>query len=358
MSLAARIPKVHLHCHLEGTLRAATFVELAGKYGVPLRYRPSEGSTAWVGEPLAVDPNEPYRFADFQEFLLTFAAASRSLAQPGDYARLAREFVEDALAQNVMYGELFISPSVWTFFNPKLDVREAVTAIAGELRAAKPRATFRLIADLTRNFGAQRAMKTAQLAASMIDVDVIGVGLGGDETRFPAADFAQPFAYARSRGLQCVAHAGEAAGAHSVADAIELLGAQRIGHGIAALQDARVVDMLVSKGIALEICPTSNRLTGVALPDSHAHLEFDRVGCTVTIDADDPAMFGTSIAREYAIAEETAGSDALLRYVRNAIDASFADAELKRDLHARVTQATDATELSDARRRQDEHVGP
>ncbi len=121
MTLASVIPKVHLHCHLEGSLRAATFVELAGRHGVPLRYDPA-GPALRGGEP---DPADPYRFADFREFLWTFAAVSRALADPDDYARLAREFVEDALAQNVIYGELFVSPSVWTFFNPELDVRAA-----------------------------------------------------------------------------------------------------------------------------------------------------------------------------------------------------------------------------------------
>ncbi len=123
-----------------------------------------------------------------------FAAVSRSLRDTEDYARLAREFVQDALAQNVIYGELFVSPSVWTFFHPTLDVRETVAAIVHELRTAHPRATFALIVDLTRNFGAASAMETAKLAASLTDLDVIGIGLGGDEARFPAELFADAFA--------------------------------------------------------------------------------------------------------------------------------------------------------------------
>ncbi|MGA8574123.1 MAG: hypothetical protein WB609_00345, partial [Candidatus Cybelea sp.] len=108
-SLAERIPKIHLHCHLEGSLRGSTFVELATKHGVPLRYHPT-GDAAES----AVDPADPYRFDDFAEFLYIFAAVSRSLRHPGDYARMASEFVEDALAQGVIYGELFVSPPVWT----------------------------------------------------------------------------------------------------------------------------------------------------------------------------------------------------------------------------------------------------
>jgi adenosine deaminase len=351
MPLAGPIPKIHLHCHLEGSLRASTFVELAAKRGVPLRYRPGRG--ALVDEAAdPADPADPYRFKDFGDFLLGFAAVNRSLQDAADYARLAREFVEDALAENVIYGELFVSPSVWTFFNKDLDVGETFAAIVAELRRAQPRATFKLIVDLTRNFGEEQAMETAQLAAALTGLDVVGIGLGGDEARFPAKLFANPFAFARAQGLHCVAHAGEGDGHHSVRDAVELLGAERIGHGIAALRDPSVVELLKSNGIPLEICPTSNLITGIAGAGSHPFLEFDRAGCIVTIDADDPTMFHTSIGREYALVESVAGSSALERYVRNAIDASFAGAQLKQEMAGRVT-----TELAALRRSDGEHVG-
>ena len=348
MPLAQAIPKVHLHCHLEGTLRASSFVELAARHGVPLRYRPgqAEGQPFVSGAADRVNPDDPYAFEDFGEFLLTFAAVSRSLAEPADYARLAREFVHDALAQNAIYGELFISPSVWTFFHRDLDVRECLEAIVEQLRGARPQAEFKLIVDLTRNFGAERAMHIAELAASLTDLDVIGVGLGGDEVRYPPQDFEQPFAFARSRGLHCVAHAGEAAGADSVRNAVEVLKAERIGHGIAALNDPALVQRLAEKKIALEICPTSNVLTGAALEDGDAFVEFDRAGCVVTIDSDDPAIFRTSIAQEYAIVERIAGADTLQRFVANAIDASFAAPHAKRTMHAAL-----------ARRNEQRHVG-
>ncbi len=341
-SLAAWLPKVQLHCHLEGSLRTSTFVELAEKHGVPLRYRPSgTGTNAFAGEPAeSVDRSDPYRFKDFDEFLLIFAAVSRCLQEPEDYGRLAREFLEDALRQRVIYGELFVSPSVWTFFNPALDVRSAIEAIVGELRAARPRATFRLLADLTRNFGAGNAMKTVRAVAGMTDLDVIGIGLGGDEARFPAKLFVEPFAYARANGLHRVVHAGEAVGPASVRDAIELLHAQRIGHGIRALEDASTVELLAERRIPLEICPTSNRLTGATLSaHPHPYLDFDRRGCIVTIDCDDPALFRTSIEQEYAIVEEVAGGAALERYARNAVDASFAGEQKKRAMQAQLAAA-------------------
>lgn len=335
--LASRVPKIHLHCHLEGTLRPQSFVELAGKHGVPLRYHRGPAPEIPL-EP--VDPADPYRFKDFREFLFLFAAVSRSLQDPQDYARLAREFVEDALVQGVIYGELFISPSVWTFFNPQLDVRATMEAIASELRAARPNATFTLLADVTRNFGAGSAMQTARTIAGMGDLGVIGIALGGDEARFPARDFTEVFAFARAQGLRRVAHAGEADGHQSVRDAVELLGAERIGHGIRALEDRGIVEVLAERRIALEICPTSNRMTGAALADRpHPYLDFDRAGCVVTIDADDPALFGTSIEREYAEVEREAGAAALARYVGNAIEASFAAPEEKSRLAGRLAAA-------------------
>ena len=329
--LAARIPKIHLHCHLEGSLRASTFLELAHKHGVPLRYKQADTS---------VDPSDPYGFQTLREFLYIFAAVSRALKEPEDYARLAREFVEDALAQRVIYGELFVSPSVWTFFNSALDVRATMEAITGELRAAQPAATFKLLPDLTRNFGAQSAMESARMAAGMTDLDVIGISLGGDEAHFPAKHFVDAFAYARACGLHCVAHAGEADGAGSVRDAIELLGAERIGHGIRALEDAPTIELIGARRVPLEICPTSNRRTGAALTDHpNPFLDFERQGCVVTIDCDDPAIFGASIEHEYALVERVAGAGALERFVRNAIGATFAGNQEKRAMEAAVTAA-------------------
>ena len=326
-------------------MRPATFVELARKQGVGLRYRPGGG-----GDDAGVDPRDPYRFADLQEFLYIFAAVSRALREPDDYARVAREFVTDALAQGVIYGELFISPPVWTFFHPELDVRATIEAIVAELRAARPAATFKLLPDLTRNFGAKKALETARAMAELTGLDVAGISLGGDERRFPAQLFADAFDYARACGLRCVAHAGEGDGSASVRAAVELLRAERIGHGIGALEDPGTVELLAERRVALEICPTSNRRTGVQRDGRPApFVDFDARGCLVTIDADDPAIFGSSIADEYDLVERAAGSQALERYVRNAIDVSFASAQEKRAMEAALNAAL--AEVSGAARR-------
>lgn len=320
------LPKTQLHCHLEGTLRAQTFRELAGARGV---------ESARATGPLAAT----YAFATFREFLLTFADVCRALQRPEDYARLARDYAATAIAQNVRYAELFISPSVWTYFHKDLDVAEAVRAIRSAFDETRASAGFevRLICDLTRNFGVERAFETARVAVRLAEADlgVIGIGLGGDEANFPAELYAEPFAYARASGLHTVAHAGEAAGAPSVRAAIELLHAERIGHGVRATEDPAVVALLAERRIALELCPTSNRLTG-AVPAGAPHPidTFDRSGVICTVDADDPELFSTTLEDEYAIVEALCGRERLLRFARNAIDASFASPEHKNALHA------------------------
>jgi adenosine deaminase len=317
------LPKVQLHCHLEGTVRSATFRGLAEKYGVPLGER--------------IDPARTYAFATFGEFLLLFAKVAQTLREPEDFGLIAGDYAVDAAAQGVTYAEIFISPSVWTFFHAELDVRAAVEAIRAALdETGRPLGIeVALIADLTRNFGAERAERSVREAISLRDLGVIGIGLGGDEAKYPPALFERPYAMAREGGLRGVVHAGEAAGPASVRDAVEILRAERIGHGVRAIEDPAVVALLAERRVPLEVCPTSNRLTGAA-PAGKPHPlgELDAAGCIITIDADDPAMFGTSLVEEYRIVAGAFGEDALVRYARNAIDASFATPAAKAGLHA------------------------
>ncbi len=331
-SFVRRLPKVQLHCHLEGTVRAQTFRELASLRGVDSvrAHGPFE---------------ETYAFATFRDFLLTFAEVCKALQRPEDYARVAREYAASAVAQNVRYAETFISPSVWTFFHRSLDVRACVAAMRDVFDAEARRSGMevRFICDLTRNFGVARALETARLAVELAEADlgVLGVGLGGDEVNFPAALFEEPFALARARGLHAVAHAGEAAGAQSVRDAVEILGAERIGHGVRATEDEAVVALLCERGVALELCPTSNRLTG-AVPTGEPHPigRLDAAGVRCTIDADDPELFSTTLQHEYELVASWLGMESLLRFARQAVDASFAAAQRKAELHREFARST------------------
>ena len=245
--------------------------------------------------------------------------------------------VEEALAHNVSHAEVFISPSVWQFFHPEIDVRACVRAMREAFDAVRPALDVLLIADVTRKFGTESAMQTTRMAVELQDLGVIGIGLGGDEARYPAELFEEVYAFARKEGLHTVAHAGEAAGAASVRAAVDVLGAERIGHGIRALEDPQVVELLAQRRIPLEVCPTSNMLTGVARREQpHPLVHLDAAGCIVTIDTDDPALFGTTITDEYAYVAELAGVGAALRFAANAVDASFAAPERKAALHQRL----------------------
>ncbi len=331
------LPKVQLHCHLEGTVRPETFRELAALHGVESA-RASGGLAA------------TYAFATFRDFLLTFAEVCKTLQQPEDYGRVAREYARTALAQNVRYAELFVSPSVWTFFHHDLDVRACVEAIHAAFteETAGRDVEFALICDLTRNFGLERAEQTADVAIALAEagLGVLGIGLGGDEANFPAALYVRPFALARAHGLRTVAHAGEAAGAESVRDAVELLGAERIGHGVRALEDPAVVALLVERQVALELCPTSNRLTGaVAEGEPHPIGALDAAGVLCTLDADDPELFSTTLEREYALVTDWLGEAAVRRFAGNAIEASFASETRKATLRAALAAVAPEPEL-------------
>jgi adenosine deaminase len=331
MSVLDELPKVQLHCHLEGTVRPQTFRTLAAKYGVALGER--------------LDPARTYAFSTFREFLLLFAKITETLRAPEDFAQIARDYVRDAAAQNVVYAEIFISPSVWSFFHRDLDVRATVEAIRTALdETGLPLGIeVALIADLTRNFGVERAEQTARDVIGLRDLGVIGIGLGGDEANFPAQQYERAYALAREAGLHAVVHAGEAAGPESVRAAVEVLKAERIGHGVRAIEDPAVVELLAERAIPLEICPTSNRLTGAVAPDSpHPLAQLDAAGCIVTIDADDPPLFGTTLRDEFALVAQQVGESTAIRFARNAIDASFASAERKAALRQQFASRNSA----------------
>jgi adenosine deaminase len=317
------LPKVSLHCHLEGTLHPASFRELAAKAGEHL------------AGALPERDEELYVFTDFMGFLRCFRGVCAVLREPEDYGRLAREYAREATRQGVVAAETFVAPSAWLRLHPGLDLRAAFEAIRAALdaeeRAGGPR--VELICDITRNFGPAEATRVVSIARAMRDLGVIGIGLGGDEAHFPAELFTTAFARARRAGLRCVAHAGEFAGPPSVRAAIDLLGAERIGHGVRAIEDPYLVAELARRGIALEQAPTSNRLTG-AVSGAHPMAHFVAEGVRVAIDADDPALFSTGILDEYERLAVSEGDAFVFDRAQDALAASFASAERKRETAA------------------------
>jgi adenosine deaminase/aminodeoxyfutalosine deaminase len=288
-----QLPKAELHLHLEGSIEPETLHEL--------------------------DPATPveefralYRYQDFDAFLRAFGAVGKRLRTPEDYGLITQRLLERLAAQNVRYAEIIVAAGVVLWkgqeFGPIFEaVRQA---------AADSPVKVRWILDAVRQFGVEHAMAVARLAAERVDRQVVAFGIGGSEQRGPAAWFTEVFAFAKSAGLHLTAHAGETMGPESVWAALAL-GAERIGHGIAAVRDRELMRHLRDRDIPLEICLTSNLVTGVVerLEDHPVRRLFD-AGVPVVLSTDDPAMFGCTLAGEYQLAAHRLGfSQAELRKI-------------------------------------------
>jgi aminodeoxyfutalosine deaminase len=279
-----QLPKAELHLHLEGSVEPETLHEL--------------------------DPATPleecraiYCYQNFDAFLKAFAAVGKRLRSPEDYALVTRRVLERLATQNVRYAEITLSVGVilWKGEDPAL-VFDAVREAARNSPVA-----VRWIFDAVRQFGAEPAMRVAEFAAERVGWDVVAFGIGGSEERGPANWFTEVFAFARQAGLHLTAHAGESMGPESIWAALEL-GAERIGHGIAAARDPELIQRLQDRDIPLEICITSNLVTGVVkrLAD-HPIRELYEAGVPIVLNSDDPAMFGCSLTDEYRLAARAFG---------------------------------------------------
>ena len=289
----AQMPKAELHLHLEGSAEPETLHEL-------------DPSTT-VEEFRAY-----YQYADFDAFLKAFAMVSKRLRTPEDYALLTRRLLERLAAQNVQHAEVIVSAGVVLWKGQEFPpIFDAISAAA----EGSPM-EVRWILDAVRQFGVEPAMEVAKLAAERVDRGVVAFGIGGSEVRGPAEWFKDVFAFARDAGLHLTAHAGEGTDAKSIWGALEL-GAERIGHGIAAVQDPDLMRHLRENDVPLEICITSNLVTGVVKQiECHPVRQLFDAGVPITLNTDDPAMFGCTLVGEYRLAAEKVGfSEAELRQI-------------------------------------------
>lgn len=289
-----QLPKAELHVHLEGCLTPALLVELAEKHGEKLDRQ---------------DVEERYNTRTFPQFLELFKWATSFLREPADYARLAEVTALRMIAENCQYAEVTLAIGIMLL--RKQNVETNFAAILGASQQSGLRIQW--IFDAVRQFGPDKAMDVARLAALMKSEGVVAFGMGGDEESLPAADFREVYDYAAGEGLHRLVHAGEVGGPDAVRDAIEIFGAERIGHGIASIRDAKLMDMLIERQIPLEICPQSNVCTGAlskllgvkqAGIEQHPLPEFIARGVPVTLSTDDPAMFHTSLPDTYGAAIE------------------------------------------------------
>lgn len=300
----------------------ALLVELAQKHGEKF-------------EPRSVE--EKYKTRTFAEFLELFKWATSYLREPEDYARLAEVTTLRMSEGNCRYAEITLSVGVMLL--RKQNVERNFAAIReGVARARMPGFRVQWIFDTVRQFGAEKAMDVARLATEMKSESVVAFGMGGDEESLPAADFRRAYEYATGEGLHRLVHAGEMGGPEGVRDAIAILGAERIGHGIASIRDEKLMEMLVEREIPLDICPQSNVCTGAlskllgvqnARIEEHPLQNFIARGVPVTLSTDDPAMFHTSLNESYRMALEKLGLSTA--QVLDLAEASFRHAFLRDD---------------------------
>jgi aminodeoxyfutalosine deaminase len=318
----ARLPKVELHLHLEGSLSPETLRDLCRSHGT---------GEAEVDTWLEERRRRKFRYGNFQEFIDAYKFIARHLETPADYAFAAERLAEDLARQNVHYAELMLSSGVLLWKEQRIEPAFEAAAQA----AARCGVRIQWIFDAVRHFGAEPAREVLRVAARYRHQGVVAFGIGGDERRGPAELFVDLYREARDLGLHTTAHAGETVGPESVRAAVELLGAERIGHGLTAAGDPAVLALLRDRGVPLEVCPTSNVATGVlAEVADHPLPLFLRKGVRVTLNSDDPGLFGTTLEQEYLLAARTFGlsCEQLAGFTRNAIDAAFLTEREKAEL--------------------------
>jgi aminodeoxyfutalosine deaminase len=318
------LPKAELHVHLEGTIRPETAIELAARHGAKLKRE---------------DVAARYKYSDFPGFLEAFKWVTSYLREPDDYALVTRHLAEELLRQNVAYAEVTISAGV--MLRRTQNVEANLVAI-NETAKSVPFARLRMawILDATRQFGPDAAVEVARYASQLQRHGVVAFGMGGDELSVPTVNFRPAFDLARNEGLHLVCHAGEVGGPELIRESIDLLGAERIGHGIAAMRDPALMEFLAGRRIPLENCPTSNLSTGALAkqtgkPDAslqdHPLAKFIKQGLTVTLSTDDPAMFQTDLLSEYSVAASLGlSSQQLVPLAEQSFSASFLPPEDKR----------------------------
>ena len=239
-----------------------------------------------------------YQYPDFESFLRAFGVVGKRLRGPDDYALITRRLLESLARQNVRYAEIIVAAGVVLWKGQEFaPIFEAICAAAAESPVQ-----VRWILDAVRQFGTEHVMRVAELAAERVGDGVIAFGIGGSEERGPANQFGEAFRFARAAGLRLTAHAGESMGPQSIWDALEL-GAERIGHGIAAVRDEALMRHLRERDIPLEICISSNVVTGVVprIEDHPLRRLYD-AGVPIVLNSDDPAMFRCSLTGEYRLA--------------------------------------------------------
>jgi adenosine deaminase len=334
-SLLEAIPKTEIHLHLEGLASVDTVWSLIQKNRISI---PDVGSQE--------DIRRKFRVKSLQEFIDLFLnVIQNSFREEADVRLLIGDARTYLTRNKIVYAEIHFAPSMFLRNGHNFERLMAILD-AGSRELAADGLEVRFIIDVSRTFGADNAMRNLELTLGNRIPAVIGIGLGGQESSGPAKDFVKVFERARKEGLHAVAHAGEAVGPESVRDAVEALGAERIGHGISAIQDPAVMDLLRDRKVPVEVCPSSNLFTGhyATTLRNHPIAEFLNRGLWVTLNTDDPTIFGVDLVDEYLglAAEGVFDVDQLLRMVKNGIFATFLPQERRDGLWRAASREIEA----------------
>jgi adenosine deaminase/aminodeoxyfutalosine deaminase len=331
-SFIQSLPKAELHLHLEGSVEPLTLAELSRRHNTPLPTENNRYDARGSGDALSEDAvRDLYAYKDFNGFLLAFKSVTERLRTPEDYELVTYRLMQKLRQQSVFHAEVYVSVGVILWrgqdFLPLFEGMER-----GRERGQRDFGVSLLwIFDAVRHFGSEPAAAVFALAAQLRNRNVVGIGIGGDERRGPAEWFQSLYKQAADQGLRLTAHAGETEGPESVWGALNI-GAERIGHGLSIVRDQDLQEVLAHKQIAVEACVTSNIRTGLcAGVREHPLKQYFEGGLMVTLNTDDPAMFQTSLCREYELAEQELGfsREHLRELARNSFEASFLSAEKK-----------------------------
>ncbi|HWF03015.1 MAG TPA: adenosine deaminase [Candidatus Angelobacter sp.] len=331
-SFIQSLPKAELHLHLEGSVDPATLAELSRRYNMPLPTENNRYDVAGSGDVLTEEEiRRLYSYNDFNGFLLAFKSVTERLRAPEDYELVTYRLMQKLRQQNVVHAEVYVSIGVIRWRGQPVEpIFEGLER--GRERGQRDFGVSLLwIFDAVRHFGPEAAGEVFDLAARLRDRSVVGIGIGGDEARGPAEWFRDLYKKAADNGLRLTAHAGETTGSESVWGALNI-GAERIGHGLAAAHDRELLEIMAEKQVPVEICITSNLRTGACVSmQEHPVRKFFDNGVMITLNTDDPAMFQTTLNREYEIAKQefNFSEEHLRELARNSIEASFLPVEKK-----------------------------
>jgi len=295
------LPKVELHRHLEGSLRLQTMLDVAQAHGISL-----SDNILRLSDMVQVQDEDPLTF---QNFLAKFNTLRLFYKSPDVIHRVTREAVEDAARDNVQYMELRFTPVALSRAErfPLHDVMDWVCTSAAAA-AEKFGIQVRLIASVNRHESPELAEQVAWLAAAYIEDGIVGIDLAGNEAEFSAKPFAGIFNEAKQAGLHLTIHAGEWGGADNVREAVEQVGAERIGHGVRVVEDENVVALTRERGTTFEVCVTSNYQSGVVPALSvHPLPRMLQAGLDVTLNTDDPSVSRIDLSHEFKLAHQDLG---------------------------------------------------